>query len=48
MLRESWEADSHGRGSVVSYILAIREKFEKMTDRSGEPVASTKAAEGLV
>ena len=32
VLRESWEADSCGGESVVSYILAIREKLEKMTE----------------
>ena len=30
MLRESWEADSYGGESVVSLILAIREKLKKM------------------
>ena len=32
VLRETWEASSSGGESVVSYILAIRETLEKMTE----------------
>ena len=32
VLKESWEADKKSDESVVSYVLTIREKMEKMTD----------------
>ena len=32
ILKESWEADKKSNESVVSYILTVREKMEKMTD----------------
>ena len=39
VLRETWEADSRGGESVVSYILMIRERLEKMAELVQENVS---------
>ena len=50
VLRESWEANTKSKESVVSYVLTICDKLDSMYILSGDRkhAASTKDTEGMV